>query len=61
MYREWVQNFAEHTFAEVDENPLMLPVGIVGAVVAVPVGFLVGAPKGAVEWGEKGYTLWDDM
>lgn len=58
---ETEKTFAEHTFAEVDENPLMLPVGLVGAAVAVPVGFLVGAPKGAVDWGAKGYNLWDEM
>lgn len=55
------QKFAENTFGQADENPMMLPVGIVGTAVAVPVGIITGAPKGAVEWGEKGFNMWDGM
>ena len=54
------QKFAEHTFGQADENPMMLPVGLVGAAVAVPIGFVTGAPKGMVEWGQKGYEMWGE-
>lgn len=58
---ETEKKFSDHTFAKASENPLMVPVGIVGAAVAVPVGFVMGAPQGAVDWGKKGYGWWDDM
>ena len=54
------QKFAEHTFGQADENPMMLPLGLIGAAVAVPVGFVTGAPKGMVEWGQKGYEMWGE-
>lgn len=55
------QQFAEKTFGEADENPLMVPVGLVGTVVAVPVGFILGAPEGAVTGGKYGYQMWDSF
>ena len=51
--------FAENTFGEADKNPLMVPVGLVGAVVAVPVGIITGAPKGAYNLGKTGYNWWN--
>lgn len=53
------QKFAENTFGRADENPLLVPVGLVGTVVAVPVGLVTGAPDGAVEYGKKGYHWWN--
>ncbi|MGE0200817.1 MAG: hypothetical protein AB7P76_07610 [Candidatus Melainabacteria bacterium] len=58
---ETEKEFSEKTFGRADDNPLWIPVGIVGSAVAVPVGFLMGAPKGMVEWGRKGYQVWDGM
>ncbi len=58
---ETEQTFAEKTFGQADDNLMMVPVGIVGAGVAVPVGFIMGAPKGARDWGAKGYNMWDDL
>lgn len=52
------KKFGESTFGKADENPMMIPLGLVGAVVAVPVGFATGAPKGLVEWGQKGFEIW---
>ncbi len=53
------QKFAERTFGESDKNPLLVPVGLIGTVVAVPVGFVTGAPEGAVNGGKAGYSIWD--
>lgn len=53
------QRFAENTYAKAGENPLLVPVGLVGTAVAIPVGFLTGAPKGAVDMGREGYMWWD--
>lgn len=53
------QDFAAKTFGEADSNPLLVPVGLVGTVVAVPVGFVMGAPEGAVSGGKYGYGMWD--
>jgi hypothetical protein len=53
------RKFSEHTFGEADKNPFMVPVGIAGAVVAVPVGVITGAPPGIVEHATKGYEYWD--
>ncbi|HEY9687803.1 MAG TPA: hypothetical protein V6C52_12585 [Coleofasciculaceae cyanobacterium] len=58
---ETEQQFAEKTYGEADQNPLMVPVGLVGTVVAVPVGFVLGAPEGAVTGGKQGYQLWDSF
>ncbi len=55
------KQFADHTYAKADENPLLVPVGLVGSVVAVPVGFLKGAPQGAADMGRAGYSLWDRL
>ena len=55
------KNFAANTYGKADENPLMVPVGLVGTVVAVPVGFVMGAPEGAVEGARDGYKWWDTI
>lgn len=56
---ETEQKFAENTFGQAEENPFMVPVGLVGTAVAIPVGFLAGFPQGAVKGGQEGYTWWD--
>jgi len=53
------EKFAANTFGKADENPMMVPVGLVGTVVAVPVGFVTGAPQGAVTGGKVGYNWWN--
>jgi hypothetical protein len=56
---ETEKKFAENTFGRADENPLMVPVGLVGTVVAIPVGFLTGFPPEAIKGGEEGFGWWD--
>ncbi len=58
---ETEQQFAENTFGEADKNPLLVPIGLVGTVVAVPVGFVMGAPEGAANGGKYGYQIWDNF
>ena len=53
------QSFAEKTYGKAHENILMVPVGLVGSVVAVPAGFVSGAPDGAVAGAKYGYHIWD--
>jgi hypothetical protein len=55
------EKFANNTFGKADENPLLVPVGLVGTVVAVPVGFVTGAPDGAVKGARTGYGWWDNF
>ena|GEM_PF-603938 len=55
------EQFAQNTFGKADENPALLPVGILGTVVAVPVGIVTGAPEGAVKGGKYGYHVWDNF
>lgn len=55
------ENFASNTFGKADENPMLVPVGLVGTVVAIPVGFVTGAPQGAVNGGKYGYKMWDNF
>lgn len=56
---ETEKKFSENTFAQANKNPLMIPVGLVGAVVAVPVGVITGAPSGAFTAAKTGFTWWD--
>ncbi len=53
------KKFAENTFGEAEENPLLVPVGIVGTAVAIPVGFLSGFPEQAVKSGQDGFEWWN--
>lgn len=53
------EQFAMNTFGLADENPLMVPVGLIGTLAAVPVGIAQGVPVGAAEGGDFGYHLWD--
>jgi hypothetical protein len=55
------EQFAQKTFGKAHENPMMVPVGLVGTVVALPVGFVTGAPDGAVAGGKYGYHIWDSF
>lgn len=55
------EQFAQNTFGKADENPMLLPVGILGTVAAVPVGIVTGAPEGAVKGGKYGYQVWDNF
>lgn len=57
---ETEQQFADETFAHAETDPMMIPVGIVSAAVAIPVGFLSKAPKGMMAYGEEGYGWWDE-
>ncbi len=56
---ETEKKFAENTFGEADENPLLVPVGLIGTAVAIPVGFLSGFPEQAVKSGQEGFQWWD--
>lgn len=53
--------FATQTFGEADKNPLMVPVGLIGTLAALPVGIATGAPLGATEGSHLGYRLWDQF
>jgi hypothetical protein len=55
------EKFAQNTFGRADENPLLVPVGLVGTVVAVPVGIVAGSPDGAVKGAKYGYHVWDNF
>ena len=55
------ETYAKNTYGKAHENPLMVPAGIVGSVVAVPVGFVTGAPDGASAGGKYGYHIWDSF
>lgn len=55
------EKFAQNTFGKADENPLLVPVGLVGTVVAVPVGFVAGAPAEAAKGAKYGYHVWDNF
>lgn len=58
---ETEQSFASQTFGKANENVAMIPVGIIGSALAVPVGFLLGAPEGAMEWANRGFNLWNHI
>lgn len=53
------EQFAQDTFGAADQNPLMVPVGLLGTIAAVPVGLAKGAPGGAASGGDYGFHLWD--
>lgn len=53
------ETFAENTFAKASESPLLVPIGLVGTIVALPVGLVSGAPDGAAKGAREGYRLWD--
>ena len=53
------QTYAQNTYGKAHQNPLMVPAGLVGTVLAVPVGFVTGAPDGASSGGKYGYHIWD--
>lgn len=55
------EKFAQNTFGKAEENPMLVPVGLVGTVIAVPVGIVTGAPEGAVKGGKYGYNVWDNF
>lgn len=55
------EQFAQDTFGQADQNPLMVPVGLIGTLAALPVGIAKGAPQGAVQGGDFGYHLWDQF
>ncbi|MBY0449341.1 MAG: hypothetical protein K2X01_01785 [Cyanobacteria bacterium] len=52
------KKFAENTFEKAGENPAMLPVGLVGAALAIPVGILTGGPQGLADGMKSGYNYW---
>ncbi|MDX2084996.1 MAG: hypothetical protein SFZ03_06375 [Candidatus Melainabacteria bacterium] len=56
---ETEEQIYDNTFARVSENPLLFPVGLVGAVAGIPFGILKGAPPEAARMGLKGYSWWD--
>ena len=53
--------FGANTYGKVDENPLWIIPGLIGTVVAVPVGFLVGLPMGLVNGAKYGWNMLDNM
>ncbi|WP_373532227.1 hypothetical protein [Vampirovibrio sp.] len=53
--------FATQTFGEADKNPLMVPVGLIGTLAALPVGIATGVPVGAAEGSDLGFRLWDQF
>ncbi|MBX2860357.1 MAG: hypothetical protein KTR14_03925 [Vampirovibrio sp.] len=53
------KEFASNTFEKADENPFLVPVGLVGTAVAIPVGIIKGGPKDAVDMGRDGYLWWN--
>jgi hypothetical protein len=53
--------FATQTFGEAYQNPLLVPVGLIGTLAALPVGIATGAPSGAAEGSHVGYRLWDQF
>ncbi len=55
------ETFAHNTFGKADENPLLVPVGVIGTAVAIPYGFVTGAPEGGVKGASYGYHLWDNF
>jgi hypothetical protein len=55
------QEFAKNTFGQASESPMMYPVGVLGSVIAVPVGFVTGMPEGAAMGGRQGYQVWDHL
>lgn len=55
------EKFAQNTFGKAEENPILVPVGLVGTVLAVPVGIVTGAPEGAMKGGKYGYHVWDNF
>lgn len=55
------EKFADATYGRVNENPLLLPVGLVGTVVAVPIGFLMGLPSGLVGGVKYGWNMLDEI
>lgn len=55
------EKYGQNTFGKAHKNPLLVPVGLVGTVVAIPVGFVTGAPEGAAPGGKYGYHIWDSF
>ncbi len=52
------KKFAENTYDKAGENPAMLPVGLVGTALAIPVGILTGGPQGLADGMKAGYNYW---
>ncbi|MBK8191220.1 MAG: hypothetical protein IPK79_12320 [Vampirovibrionales bacterium] len=50
---------AEETFGRADRNPMLVPVGVAGALIALPVGAISGAPRGASHGLKEGWRWWD--
>ena len=55
------QEFAKDTFGQAKESPAMYPLGALGSVIAVPVGFVTGMSEGAAVGGRCGFKLWDHI
>ena len=55
------KQFSQNTFAHANQDPMLYPVGAVGSVIAVPVGFVTGMPEGAAAGGRYGYRIWDRL
>lgn len=52
------QEVAGNTFGK---GPAMYPLGIVGSMLAAPMGFIAGMPEGAATGGRYGFQAWDHL
>ncbi|MEB3286340.1 MAG: hypothetical protein VKJ04_02435 [Vampirovibrionales bacterium] len=51
----------KQTFAKADEDPLLIPAGIMGVAIAVPVGIAMGIPDDVMSYTQQGYHWWDTL
>lgn len=55
------QEFARESFGNAKESPVLYPIGVLGSVIAVPVGFVTGMSEGAEIGARSGFKLWDHL
>lgn len=55
------QEFAKNTYGQAAESPALYPVGVLGSLVAVPIGFVTGMPQGASTGAREGFKVWDHL
>ena len=56
---ELAQDWGGKTFGKMGENPLKGLAGLIAVPVALPLGFVKGAPSHAMEMGKDSYDWWN--
>ena len=52
-------HLAEETFGRAQRSPMLVPIGLAGAILALPLGIITGAPPQAAQGARDGWRWWD--